>query len=65
MEQVGSWRAGVLEEGSHVSSLERGYNELWLVDVIFNHGQVLCHQLGMDFLLSENDLDPRLQVKNT
>lgn len=43
---------------------QSGYNKVWLVDIILNHGQVPCHQFGMDLSLSENDLNPWLQVKN-
>ncbi len=42
-----------------------GYDELGFIDIILNHGQTLGNQLSLNFLLSQNDLNPGLQVKDT
>lgn len=35
------------------------------IDVVLDHRQTLGHQLSLNFLLSQDDLNPGLQVKNT
>ncbi len=42
-----------------------GYDELGFIDIILDHGQTLGNQLSLNFLLSQNDLNPGLQVKDT
>lgn len=43
----------------------KGYNEMRFIDVVLDHRQTLGHQLSLNFLLSQDDLNPGLQVKNT
>jgi len=44
---------------------QEGYNETWLVKIIFNLGQALASQLSVHHLLSWDDLHVRLQVQDT
>lgn len=46
------------------SSSTEGYIELGFINVVLNLRQALGDQLGLNLLLSQDDLSPRLQVQD-
>ena len=50
--------------GQTDSSSTEGYIELGFINIVLNLRQALGDQLGLNLLLSQDDLSPRLQVQD-